>query len=94
MFIRDGRDGGVVEHPLLSPDERTVRLYGDAAPSAITYDLSLLTEWVKLTQRGGSGKSEGWVIQELNRWLYLDLVHRGGFEPRFDDLLEVVNPTT
>jgi hypothetical protein len=50
MFVRDSRDGGVIEHPLLSPDERTVCLHDDAVLVTIIYDLSLLTERMKLTQ--------------------------------------------
>ena len=50
MFVCDGRDGGVIEHSLLSTDERTVRLHDDAVLVTIVYDLSLLTERMKLTQ--------------------------------------------
>ena len=51
VFVRDGRDGGMVEHPLPGLDERTVRLYYDAILVAIIHDLSLLTEWMKLAQK-------------------------------------------
>jgi hypothetical protein len=54
MFIRDGRDGGVIKHPLLSPDERTVRLHDDTVLSTIIYNLSLLAKRMKLTQGRGS----------------------------------------
>ena len=51
VFVRDGCDGRMIEHPLPGLDERTVRLYYDAILVAIIHDLSLLTEWVKLTQK-------------------------------------------
>ena len=50
MFIRDGCDNRVIKHALLSPDERTVRLHDDVIIVTIIHDLSLLTEWMKLTQ--------------------------------------------
>ena len=50
MFIRDGRDDGVVEHPLLSPNERTVRLHDDTVILTVIYDFSLLTKRMKLTR--------------------------------------------
>ena len=51
MFIRDGRDGGVIEHPLPGLDERTVRLYYDAILAAVIHDPSLLAERMKLAQK-------------------------------------------
>jgi len=59
MFVRDGRDGGVIEHPLPSLDERTVRLYYDTIIVAIIHDLSLLTERMELTQNNGFEMSRG-----------------------------------
>ena len=50
VFSRDGRDGGVIEHPLPGLGEWTVRLYYDPILVAIIHDLSLLTKRMKLAQ--------------------------------------------
>jgi len=50
MFVRNGRDDGVIKHPLLSPDERTVSLHDDVVLLTIIHDLSLLTERMELTE--------------------------------------------
>jgi hypothetical protein len=94
MFVRDGRDGEVIEHPLLSPDERTIRLNDDTVPVTIIYDLPLLAERMKLTQAKKFEMSRGRVTCKYNQWFYLDLVHGWGLEPRLSDLFEVVNATT
>ena len=94
MFFRDGRDNRVIEHALPSLDERTVRLYDDAIVVTIIYDLSLLTERVKLTKVKSLDMSREWVAWKFNRRSYLDLVHGRGLEPRLGDFLEVANTTT
>lgn len=48
MFVRHGRDDGVIEHPPSRLNERTVCLHDDTVLLAIIYDLPLLAEWVKL----------------------------------------------
>ena len=50
MLSCDGRNGGMIKHPLLSLDEWAVCLYDDSVLLAIVYYLSLLTERMKLTQ--------------------------------------------
>ena len=50
VFVRDGCDGGVIEHPLPSLDERAVRLHNNAFILTVIHDRPLLTEWVKLTK--------------------------------------------
>jgi len=94
MLVRDGRDSGVIEHPLLSPDERTVRLYDDTGLLAIIYDFSLLAERVKLNRANGFEMSRERTARKYNRRLYLNLVHCWGLEPRLSDLLEVADTAT
>lgn len=91
MFVRDGCDDGVIEHPLPSLDERTVRLNGDAIRLTVIYDLSLLKEWMKLTQAKEIGMSREWVAWKYNQRFYLDLVHNRGLEPRLSYFFEVAN---
>lgn len=59
MFFRDGRDNRVVEHSLLSPNERTVRLHDDIVLLTKIHDSSLLTKRMKLTRVNEHGMS-GW----------------------------------
>ena len=94
MFSRDGRDGGVIEHPLPGLDEWTVRLYYNPILVTITHDLSLLTERVKLAQMKRFEMSWGYVTWESNQRSYLDLVHGRELETRIGDLFEVVNAAT
>ena len=61
MFVRDGCDGGVIEHPLPGLDEWAVRLYYDAILVAVIHDLSLLTERMKLAQRKRFERNESRV---------------------------------
>jgi hypothetical protein len=48
----------MIKHPLLSLDEWAVCLYDDSVLLAIVYDLSLLTERMKLTQARRLGISK------------------------------------
>ena len=93
MFVRDGCDDGVIEHPLPSLDERTVCLDDDAIRLTIIYDLSLLTERMKLTQAKKVGMSREWVAWKYNQRFYLDLVHDRGVKLRLSYFFEVANAT-
>lgn len=94
MFVCYGRDDGVVEHPPLSLDERTVCLYDDVVLLTIIHDLPLLAERMQLTQAKKFGISREAVTWKYNRRPYLYLVHSWGLEPRLSDFFEVVNATT
>ena len=50
MFVRDGRYGGVIEHPLSGPNEWAIRLHNDTVLLTVIHDFSLLAERMKLAQ--------------------------------------------